>query len=95
MGAWSESSRKLPRHGHYIADSVKFQKIEAAIHVLAQARDYLYQGLKHVGTEVEQRVSAEKMQDVATAMGEIVERLKLTQGFAEDRCHIRKDRPDV
>ena len=62
-----------------LADNVKFENIEAAIHVPRQARDYLYKGLKHVGSAFAQKVSAEKMQNVASALGEIVERIKLMQ----------------
>ena len=57
-----------------LADNAKFENIEAATHVLRQARDYLYQGLKHVGSAIEQTVHAEKMQNVVNAMGEIAER---------------------
>ena len=62
-----------------LADNVKFENIEAAIQMLWQACDYLYQGLKHVGSMVEQKVDAEKMQKVVSALGEIVEQIKRMQ----------------
>ena len=54
--------------------NVKFENIEAAIVVLRQACDYLYQGLKHVGSVTKQKADAEKMQNVTSAMGETVDR---------------------
>ena len=63
-----------------LVNDVKFENIEAAIQVLRQARDYLYRGLKHVGSVAEHKVSAEKMQEVASAMDEIVDRITLMQG---------------
>ena len=59
--------------------SVKFDNIEAAIQALRPACDYLYRGLNHVGSTVEQKANAEKTQEVASAMVEMVERVKMMQ----------------
>ena len=41
-----------------------------------QACDYLYQGTKHVGWVMEQKADAKRVENMANAMSEIVDRIK-------------------
>ena len=53
-----------------------FDNIEAAIQVLRQACDCLHQGMRHVGSVVEKKADAERVQNMANAICEVVDQVK-------------------
>ena len=59
-----------------LENDIKFDNIEAAIQVLRQACDYLHQGTRHVGSVVEKKADAERVQGMANAMSEVVEQVR-------------------
>ena len=81
-GTYTQVAQAWPLEGH-----PKFDGLKAEIHVLRRACNYLY--LQRVTVTVERKADAEKIQEIANAMGEVVSQLRRIDGqLSEQRSEV-------